>query len=368
MIELQNISLEIQGKEILSDVNLKIKDGDVISVIGPSGMGKTILLRTILMLDRPTSGKILFNGKEILPNSADLIDFRKKLGMVFQNYNLFEDMTVIENVMLPQIDLLGKTKQEAYDYSMEWLRKVGLITKRFAYPNELGLGEKQRLAIARAVAMDPEIIFFDEPTASLEPAMRKEVHQVIRDIAKQGTTILLVTSEPRFAREISNRIVYFDEHTVYEEGKTSQMFTDPKRQKTRLYIKQLKLLNIQIDSLDFDFIGISTRIEKYIENQRIPQKPANAMHVIFEELCRGIILDELGKRKNFKLNLTYDYDEKYRVINVAIKYTGEAYNPETSTDELALVIIKHVVGEFKFTYLATEEYSNNIKALIQCDI
>ena len=116
MIELQNISLEIQGKEILSDVNLKIKDGDVISVIGPSGMGKTILLRTILMLDRPTSGKILFNGKEILPNSADLIDFRKKLGMVFQNYNLFEDMTVIENVMLPQIDLLGKTKQEAYDY------------------------------------------------------------------------------------------------------------------------------------------------------------------------------------------------------------------------------------------------------------
>ncbi len=365
MIELQNVSLSFGKVAALSDVNIKIETGDVVSIIGPSGQGKTTLLRTMLLLDTPDSGKVLYKGKEIGKNRADLIDYRKKIGMVFQDYNLFEERTVIENVMLPQMDLLGKSKQEAYDYAVQWLHKVGLMGKRFAYPDELTAGEKQRAAIARTAAMDPEIIFLDEPTNNLDPTMKKEIHQVIRDIAKTGATMVLVISETRFAREISNRIVYFDEHTVYEEGTANQIFTDPKRPNTRKFIKQLHLLNIQIDTVDFDFIGIYTRIDRYIGRQRINQKQSNAMHVAFEELGKRIILEHIDTDNDFKLNITYDYDEKANHIHLTVRYTGDEFNPLEAEDELAVTILQHIVGAMKWEYIKDGEYTNRVTALIQ---
>ena len=366
MIELQNVCVTFEKEEALHDVNLKVESGDVISIIGPSGQGKTTLLRTMILLDKPTSGTILYNGRPMGENKDDVIEYRKKIGMVFQDYNLFEDYTILENVMLPQMDLLGRTKQEAYDYAAKWLRKVGLMGKRFSYPDELSTGEKQRAAIARTVAMDPELIFLDEPTNNLDPTMKKEIHQVIRDLAKSGATMVIVSSEMRFAREISNRIVYFDEHTVYEEGPANQIFTDPKRPLTRNFIKQLRLLNIQIDTIDFDFIGIYTRIDRYIDRQRIGAKQANAMHVAFEELCKRIILEHIDTDNEFKLNITYDYDEKAGHIHLTVRYTGDEFNPlEDSDDELAITILQHIVGAMKWEYIMDGAYTNRVTALIQ---
>lgn len=365
MIELQNVCKSYGEKEILHNVNLKVEAGDVISIIGPSGQGKTTLLRTMLLLDEPTSGKILYNGNVLGEKKGDVIEYRKKIGMVFQNHNLFEEHTVIENLMLPQMDLLGRTKQEAYDYAVKWLRKVGLMGKRFAYPEDLSIGEKQRAAIARTVVMDPEIIFLDEPTNNLDPTMRKEIHQVIRELAKSGTTMVLVISEIRFAREISNRIVFFDEHTVYEEGTANQIFADPKRPNTRSFIRQLQLLNIQIDSIDFDFIGIYTRIDRYVERQRINSKQANAMHVAFEELCKRIILEHIDTDNSFKLNITYDYIEKANYIHLTVRYTGDEFNPLDSDDDLAVTILQHIVGDMKWEYVEDGDYSNRVTALIQ---
>lgn len=290
MIELKNINKTFNGREILKDVNLKINKGDVIAIVGPSGMGRTTLLNIILTLEKPTSGELLVDGVVVGSEELDIKTTRRKIGMVFQDFNLFENVTIIENVMMPLVDLLDMSKQEAYDTASQWLRRVGMMGRAFAYPSELVDGEKQRVAIARTVAMQPEIILLDNPTSRLDPIMKKEVHNVIRDLAKGGATMVLVTNEIRFAREISNRTVYFDEHTVYEEGVTSKFFESPKRDKTRQFIKKFKILDFEITSHDFDFIGVSSRIDVFAEDSDLSPKTANAMHVAFEEL-----VDQIGR-------------------------------------------------------------------------
>lgn len=364
MIELKNISKFKKDIAILKNVSLTINDGDVIAIVGPSGMGRTTLLNTILTLDKPSSGEVIVDGKIVGSKDFNYYDARKKIGMVFQDFNLFQNMTVIENLMKPLVDLLGLPKQDAYDKACFWLRRVGLMGKAFEYPMDLSDGERQRVAIARTVAMDPEIILLDNPTSRLDPIMKKEVHNVIRDLAKNGATLVLVTNELRFAREISNRIVYFDEHTVYEEGTTSKMFESPERDKTRQFFKQFKLLNIEIDSVDFDFIGISSRIDVFAENLNLSSQTANAMHVAFEELVDQIVLTTLKTRESFKLNTTFESDDKNSKIYFTCKYDGEELNPLESDDDLALMIINHNLKELAFKYNQDFDYKNVVTAEI----
>ena len=211
MIELRHLRKEFDDVTPLEDVNLTINDGDVIAVIGPSGTGKSTLLRCINMLTPPTSGDIIVNGQTITDKSCDINEVRKKMGMVFQSFNLFGHMTVIENIMNPQITLLGKSRQDAYDYAMELLHKVGLGSKALSYPDELSGGQQQRVAIARTLAMDPDIILFDEPTSALDPSMIGEVQSVIGMLAKTGRTMMIVTHEMDFAKKIATRVLFMDE-------------------------------------------------------------------------------------------------------------------------------------------------------------
>ena len=262
MIELRHLRKEFEDITPLEDVNVTINKGDVISVIGPSGTGKSTLLRCINMLEPPTSGEIIVDGQVINDGKCDLNEIRKKMGMVFQSFNLFGHLTVIENIMNPQITLLGRSRQEAYDKAMYLLNTVGLSSKAFNYPDDLSGGQQQRIAIARTLAMDPDIILFDEPTSALDPCMIGEVQSVIRMLAKSDITMMIVTHEMDFARKISNRVLYMDEGGVYEEGTPKEIFENPKKPNTIKFIKRLSSLTYKIETNDYDFTEAYEEIQQ----------------------------------------------------------------------------------------------------------
>lgn len=239
LIRIEHLRKEFPDVTPLKDVNLEVRPGEVISIIGPSGTGKTTLLRCINRLEEPTSGKIIIDDEEVTAPKYDLTRIRRKVGMVFQSFNLFSNLNVAENIMTGPVRLLNKTKQEAYDEAMELLERVGLSEKALNYPDELSNGQKQRIAIMRALAMNPEVMLFDEPTSALDPTMVGEVLQVIKGLAGDGMTMLIVTHEMQFANDVSDRILYMDEGVIYEEGTPEQIFGSPKKDKTKSFISRL---------------------------------------------------------------------------------------------------------------------------------
>ena len=236
MIRIEHLKQAYSNVTPLKDVSVEIHDGDVISVIGPSGTGKSTLLRCINQLEKPTSGRIWVDDEEITDPKCNINRIRQKMGMVFQSFNLFGHLTVIENIMLSPMDLLGKSRQAAYDEGMRLLRTVGLAEKALNYPDELSGGQKQRIAIARTLAMDPDVILLDEPTSALDPTMVGEVQAVIRELAKTGKTMMIVTHEMAFARAVSNRVIFMDGGFIIEEGHPEEVFGNPQQERTRRFL------------------------------------------------------------------------------------------------------------------------------------
>ena len=362
MIRIEHLRKAYPAAVPLKDVNVEIHKGDVISVIGPSGTGKSTLIRCLNMLDKPTAGKIFIDDEEITAKGADVARLRRRMGMVFQHFNLFPHMTVIENLMCALIDLLGKSKQEAYDKGIELLRKVGLADKALSYPDALSGGQKQRVAIARTLAMEPEIILFDEPTSALDPTMIGEVQSVIRDLAKQGTTMIIVTHEMKFAREVCNRVFYMDEGGVYEDGPPEQIFDNPQKERTRQFIRHLKVLEYPITSRDFDFIGFNTQIEEFGRKHRISQRSIYNIQAYIEEMCVQIILPQL--KDSFEMLVTIEYSEAENDADVIIRYSGEAFNPMQTDNELSLLLAKKATEEIVYRYDSEQKLSNRVDAQI----
>ena len=319
MIELQHLQKKYENATPLMDVNTVIHDGDVISVIGPSGAGKSTLIRCINMLERPTGGKILLDGVDITAPKYDLTQARRKMGMVFQSFNLFGHLTVIENLMLAPMDLLKKTKQEAFDTGVALLKRVGLSGREFQYPDQLSGGQKQRVAIARMLAMDPDVILMDEPTSALDPTMVGEVQAVIRDLAKSGKTMLIVTHEMNFARAISNRVFYMDQGGIYEDGTPEQIFDHPEKELTRRFIKKLKVLELTAESRDFDFIGAGAEIDRYCLQNDIPSRTKYRIRLAFEELVQQMLLPVLDRTP---IRVTIEYTEAEQAATVTARYGG----------------------------------------------
>ena len=228
MISIRHLRKEYPGVTPLKDVSAEIGRGEVISIIGPSGTGKSTLLRCINLLEKPTSGEIIINGQAITDPKCRVHLLRRKMGMVFQSFNLFNHLSVLDNVCIGPVKLLGKSRKEAEAKAMELLKLVGMAEKADAMPDELSGGQKQRAAIARCLSMDPEIILFDEPTSALDPTMVSEVLSVIRALARQGMTMAIVTHEMNFARDVSTRVVYMDEGIIYEIGTPEEIFEHPK--------------------------------------------------------------------------------------------------------------------------------------------
>ena len=239
MIKVENLHKYFGELEVLHGVNAEIQQGEVVCVIGPSGSGKSTFLRCMNLLEMPTSGKIYIDGVELMEHQKEIDRLRQKVGMVFQQFNLFPHMTVLENITLAPVQALHITKEEAEKRALVLLGQVGLVEKKDEYPSRLSGGQKQRVAIARALAMEPEIMLFDEPTSALDPEMVGEVLEVVRQLAKDGMTMVIVTHEMGFAREVSDRVMFVDGGIIEEEGTPEQVFGNPQSPRTQAFLKKV---------------------------------------------------------------------------------------------------------------------------------
>ena len=236
VLQVQHLSKSFGSHEILRDIDFYVHAGDVTSIIGASGSGKSTLLRCINLLETPSDGHILFHGQDMAGRHTNAAAYRAKVGMVFQSFNLFNNMTVLQNCMVGQIKVLKKKPDEAREMALRYLRQVGMAPYINARPQQLSGGQKQRVAIARALAMQPEILLFDEPTSALDPEMVGEVLSVMRQLAKEGMTMLVVTHEMAFARDISTHVVYMNGGVICEEGTPQQIFNNPQKAETRDFL------------------------------------------------------------------------------------------------------------------------------------
>ena len=240
---IQTIGLKkyYNGEDIkaIDDVNLSISRGEVVVIIGPSGSGKSTYLRSLNLLELPTDGSIIFNGVDIADKNVDINVHRQKMGMVFQHFNLFPHMTVLGNMTLAPMKLLKKTKEEAEAKAMELLRRVGLETRADAYPSQLSGGQKQRIAIVRALCMEPDVMLFDEPTSALDPEMVGEVLELMKQLAVEGMTMVVVTHEMGFAREVADRVIFMCDGKIAEEGTPEEIFTAPKNPRTKQFLDSI---------------------------------------------------------------------------------------------------------------------------------
>ncbi len=241
MINVENLSKNFGDLKVLKNISTTINKGEIISIIGPSGSGKSTFLRCINKLEEPTEGHIYIDGMDLMDKNTDINKIRERVGMVFQHFNLFPNMTVLENLTLSPIMVKKESKEEAEKYASYLLEKVGLSDKASSYPTQLSGGQKQRIAIARALAMKPEVILFDEPTSALDPEMIKEVLDVMRDLAKEGMTMLIVTHEMGFARNVGNRILFMDNGEIIEDCSPKNFFENPTNERIKDFLN--KVLN-----------------------------------------------------------------------------------------------------------------------------
>ena len=362
MISIRHLEKAYENVTPLRDVNAEIHKGDVISVIGPSGTGKSTLLRCINLLETPTAGQVFVNGVELTDKKTDILKMRQKIGMVFQSFNLFSHKMIIENVMMGPMDLQGVSRQEAFEEGVRYLKMVGLGEKLYSYPDELSGGQKQRAAIARCLAMKPEILLFDEPTSALDPAMVAEVQSVIHELAKQGLTMMVVTHDMKFSREIANRIFYMDEGIIYEDGTPDQIFNHPREEKTRAFVKRLRTWEYQIHTVDFDLYGMNGQLEEFAKKQFLTEKQLRNLELMIEEL---IIHQLLWCTQDITLQVGYfEAEDK---LELTFSYAGEAFNPfdTEKEDVLSMLLVRQLTEKIHYQYednnVLTIEVAEQIK-------
>ncbi|KON83219.1 ABC transporter [Rossellomorea marisflavi] len=238
VIDIQHLNKSFGTHEVLKDIDFSVEKGEVVSIIGSSGSGKSTLLRCINLLEKPSGGQIIYNGENILDSKHDIFAYRQNLGMVFQQFNLFNNHNVLKNCVVGQVKVLKRSKEEAEKVALKYLDVVGMSQYVNASPKQLSGGQKQRVAIARALSMEPDVMLFDEPTSALDPEMVGEVLRVMKELAGSGLTMLIVTHEMEFAKEVSDRVVFMDKGVIAEEGPPEQIFNHPKQDRTREFLKR----------------------------------------------------------------------------------------------------------------------------------
>ena len=305
LIEVKHLRKEYPGVVPLKDVNATVEEGEIISIIGPSGTGKSTLIRCLNRLETPTSGQILVDGVDMCAPDVDLPKMRQKMGMVFQNYALFNHKLVVENLMMAPMDLLGMSKQEAYDQALDLLKLVGLKDKALSWPHELSGGQRQRVAIARGLAMKPKILLFDEPTSALDPQMVSEVLSVITNLAEQGLTMLVVTHEMRFAHDASTRVFYMDKGELWESGTPQQIFENPQRKETRDFIFRIRNWNWEIHSIDYDYHAMMSSLQAFCARQFLGRHITLACQLALDEITSTILVPLAQKHSVEDPNIIY---------------------------------------------------------------
>jgi polar amino acid transport system ATP-binding protein len=354
MIKIRNLSKHFGELVVLSDVNVDISQGEIISVIGPSGTGKSTLLRCINLLETPTGGIIEVDGVSLLDKKSNISKMRQRMGMVFQSFNLYAHLSVIENLTIGPVNLLGKKKNEANKKAVELLKLVGLAEKALSYPDELSGGQKQRVAIARCLAMEPEIMLFDEPTSALDPTMVSEVLAVIRRLSKEGMTMIIVTHEMEFARNISSRVFYMDEGIIYEEGPPDQIFDSPQREKTKAFIHRIRSADFHIAGSNYDLYSIQAGIQAFCDKHFLSHRISGFAQLVAEELL-------LLQKDYSDITLRLSYSEKTGTLDLTCESTGEQHNPLSEEHQEDNIGIRLILGRC----LSSEfTYKNNRNTLI----
>ena len=347
LITVEHLKKSYPNATPLKDVNTTIRRGEVITIIGPSGTGKSTLMRCINRLDTPTEGRITVFGQDVCARGVDLTVLRRRMGMVFQSFNLFGHLTVIENVMLAPVVLKHAPRQQAYENGIRLLRMVGMAEKALNYPDELSGGQRQRVAIARALAMDPEIVLFDEPTSALDPTMVGEVLAVIRRLANEGLTMMIVTHEMKFARDVSTRIFYMDQGVIYEDGTPEQIFDHPRRNRTRTFVNRLKVLPFKITSPNYDFIAMTEQLQQFGEKNLLPRRQLDNLRRAFEEICAMNIIPH--SPQDYVLRVFTEYSESGK-LEMRFRWGGARFNPFKEGDQLSSRLVMAFIKDYHYEY------------------
>ena len=353
IIEVKHLRKEYPDAVPLKDVNATVDEGEVISIIGPSGTGKSTFIRCLNRLETPTSGQIIVDGVDMCAPDVDLPKMRRKMGMVFQNYALFDHKNVAENLMMAPMDLLKMSRQDAYDQALDLLKLVGLKDQANKLPRELSGGQRQRVAIARALAMQPKILLFDEPTSALDPQMVSEVLSVIKRLAERGLTMLVVTHEMRFARDASSRVFYMDQGELWESGPPEQIFDNPKRKETRDFIFRVRNWNWEIHSVDYDYPAMISSFEQFCVRQFLGQHITHKCQLAIEEITTSALIP-LAKEHGIvdpKISYELSVGEGLEEADLFVDLKGffdSGISPETvaaSVDDMSMHILKNVIRE-----------------------
>ncbi len=326
VIEVRGLKKSFGTLEVLRGIDLTVAAGERIAIIGGSGCGKSVFLRCVEMLDVPDAGQVFVDGEEITAPDVDIDRVRRKVGMVWQKFNLFTHMNVMENLTVAPVKLLGLSRDEARQKASELLSQVGLTSKAEAFPEFLSGGQQQRIAICRSLMMNPKVILFDEPTSALDPTMVGEVLAVIRMLAKQSLTMIIVTHEMNFARDVATRVLFFADGVIYEQGTPAEIFDAPKRPKTVAFIHKQKYFSREISSRDFDLMELQGGIQMFAEKYGLSLRRTNRLQLCCEELIYEMLANACeGDAVKISLDVTYSEADN----SVAIKFScaGRQYNP-----------------------------------------
>jgi len=339
IIRISHLKKSYDNLEVLRDINADVHQGEVISIIGPSGTGKSTLLRCLNLLEQPTGGSIFVDGEDILVKGYPVHLMRQKMGMVFQSFNLFPHKTVLENVMLAPCQLHNEDPERAREEGLALLRKVGLAEKADVYPTSLSGGQKQRVAIARALAMKPEILLFDEPTSALDPTMVGEVLSVIRQLANEGMTMLIVTHEMKFAHDVSTRIFFMYDGYIHEDGTPQQIFENPVHSATKAFIQRIRKEVFQIDGPDFDFLGMHSTINAFCYKYGITEKQELA-----QQLCNKMLDDVMAAYRPITVRITHSEQSGVTALDFMVEKMETTPLSDAQRSELA-ALCQQVVEE-----------------------
>lgn len=355
MILVRDLSKQFGQLVVFKNINVQIKQGECIAIIGPSGTGKSVFLRTIALLERPDRGVVCINGTDITEKSININEVREKMGMVYQGFHLFSHLNVLNNITLAPRWVKKQDKDKAEQKALELLSLVGLVEKAQSYPHELSGGQQQRVAIARCLAMEPEIMLLDEPTSALDPTMTREVLAIIRKLTKMGLTLLIVTHEMNFARDVADRVFYMDEGGIYEEGTPEDIFDNPQKEKTRVFINKLKTFNYEIHSVEFDIVGMNAQIEIFCQKYSMNAKKVYYIQLLLEEMIMEIFKRCYADSQP-DMTFTIVYAEENSEASICLTYRADEFNPfedacsDMDTDNLGMVLINKIAKEKSHTF------------------
>jgi len=351
LIEVRGLCKSFEGLTVLQNVDLTVEDGERIAIIGGSGCGKSVFLRSLELLEKPDAGHVLIDGREITARGADVDRIRRSMGMVSQKFNLFEHLDVMDNLCLAPTRLLGMSREQAEARAMELLSQVGLASRAHRMPGVLSGGQQQRIAICRCLMMEPKVLLMDEPTSALDPSMVGEVQAVIRMLAKRGMTMLIVTHEMSFAREVATRVLFMADHRIYEEGTPEQIFDAPRRERTAAFIRKIKNLSYEITERSFDLMELQGAIQLFGEKYGLDRNRIYRLQICCEELIYEMLAHCYDDAEPVELRLDIAYAELDRTAEIELICGGRPYDPFAQTEDgLGVTILKHMGNSLTHTF------------------